>query len=228
MSLHRQDHTATVLTERDVALLQWIARHGVVTAEHIAQRYFAGQSAAYRRLRKLVSLGLIQRDPTHYRSPFVIRVTSAGARVAAVGVGPADLHIAEVPHALALVTLAERLLAAHPGAVLITEREYRAAQLRARREGTRPRLGRIPDGVLQLAPEAGATRIAIELDLTDKRRYALSRVINAYSEAFDPRPDADGFGAVWWFVNPPAVMRVRAAVEHARAGDFITVTEWRP
>lgn len=220
-------HSATMLTERDCAILQWVTRHGVVTAEHIAGRFFSGQSAAYRRLRKLIDLGLIRRDPTHYRHPFVIRVTPAGARVAGIGVGAADLHLADVPHTLALVTLTERLLVGHPGAVLITEREYRAAQLRALRDGTRPRLGRIPDGVLRLPSKNEATRIALELDLTNKRRYALTRIITAYIDAFDPRPDGDGFGAVWWYVNPSAVLRVRTAVEQAHANDVITVMEWR-
>lgn len=228
MDLYIHGHSTTVLTERDVALLQWVTRHGVVTAEQIARRFFSGQSATYRRLRKLIGLGLIRRDPTHYREPFVIRVTPAGARVAGIGVGAADLHLADVHHALALVDLSDRLVSEHPSAILITEREYRATLLRALRAGRRARMSRITDRVLHLAPEEGATRVAIELDLTNKRLYGLTRIITAYTDAFDPRPDGDGFGAVWWYVNPSAVMRVRAAVKHAHAGDFMTVVEWRP
>ncbi len=229
MNLHIHDHTAIMLTERDVALLQWITRHGVVTAEHVAQRYFSGQSAAYRRLRKLIGLKLIRRDPTYYRAPFVIRVTAAGTRVAAVGVGPAALVLAEVRHSLALVDLTERLLAQHPGATLITEREFRAAHLRLLREGRPEPCPRIPDGVLLLSPDEGKIRVALELDLTPKRVYALTRVIEAYSTAFNPTVGEEtGFSKVWWFVAGGAAERVRSLVHDKRADDFMIVREWRP
>ncbi len=229
MHLPIYGHNATMLTERDVALLQWITRHGVVTPEQVAHRYFSGQSAAYRRLRKLIGLTLIRRDPTYYRAPFVLRVTAAGARVADVGVGPAELVLAAVRHSLALVTLTESLLAQHPGARLITEREFRAAHLRLLREGTTEPCPRIPDGVLILSPDEGRTRVALELDLTPKRQFALTRVIDAYATTFTPTVGEEtGFGQVWWFVAGGAAERVRALVHDKRADDFMIVRDWRP
>jgi len=214
------------LTPRDTDILSWLGRHGLATPEQIARRFFRSQWAAYRRLRKLETMTLIRRDRTFWKAPYVLRLTIAGARVADAGVGPAELVLAEVRHALALVDLTETLLAEHPGATLVTEREFRAAQLRALRDGTCRRPGRIPDGVLQLSPDEGETRVALELDLTSKRAYAITRVIDAYTQLFSASPTDDGFGAVWWYVLPGTVERVRQIVQEARATDFIDVREW--
>jgi len=215
------------LTPRDKDLLCWLGHHGLATPEQAARRFFHSQWAAYRRLRKLESIALIRRDRTFWKAPYVLRLTTAGARVADAGVGPAELVLAEVRHALALVDLTEALLVEHPGAMLVTEREFRAAQLRALRDGTCRRPGRIPDGVLQLSSNEGGTRVALELDLTSKRAYAITRVIDAYTQLFSVTPTDDGFGAVWWYVVPGTVERVRKAVQEARVTDFIDVREWR-
>jgi len=223
------DMRGPALTPRDNSILRWLGRHGVVTAEQIQRRFFAGERAAYRRIHKLGEMGLIRRDPTYYRQPYVLRLTMAGARVANAGVGPAELVLAAVRHSLALVELTERLVAQHPGATLITEREFRARQLRALREGTLARCARIPDGVLVLAADEGGTRVAIELDLTPKRNYTITKVIDAYNTTFNPTSsDGEGFGQVWWFVAGGAVDRVRCVVVEQHAEDFITVQEWKP
>ncbi len=218
-----------VLTPRDSDILRWLGRHGLVTAEQIQRRFFAGERAAYRRIHTLGEMGLIRRDPTYYRQPYVLRLTMAGARVANAGVGPAELVLAAVRHSLALVELTERLVAQHPGATLITEREFRARQLRALREGTLQHCGRIPDGLLVLSPAEGGTHVALELDLTPKRAYGITRVIDAYNDAFSPTSgDEQSVNAVWWFVAPATIERVRAVVHEKRADDFITVQEWQP
>ncbi len=216
------------LTPRDTDILCWLGRHGLATPEQVARRFFHSTWAAYRRLRKLEAMALIRRDRSFWKAPSVLRLTTAGVRVADAGVGPAELVLAEVRHALALVDLTEALLAAHPGATLVTEREFRAAQLRALRDGTGRRPGRIPDGVLQLPPDEGETRVALELDLTSKRAYAITRIIGAYTQLFSATPTDDGFGAVWWYVLPGMVERVREIVQEARALDFIDVREWEP
>lgn len=218
-----------MVTPRDREILAWIGRHGVVTAEQVQHRFFAGERATYRRIQAVRTLGLVRRDATFYKQPYVLRLTTAGARVADVGVGPAQLILASVSHSLGLVDLTECLVAQHPGATLITEREFRARQLRALREGTSERCARIPDGVLVLAPDEGGMRVAIELDLTPKRAYGITRVIEAYNTTFNPNwSDEAGFNRVWWFVAGGAVERVRATVRDARADDFITVQEWHP
>jgi len=216
------------VTERDLGILRWMTRHGLVTADQVAHQFFTSPWAAYRRLRALGMLGLIRRDATHYRHPAVIRVTTAGARLAAVGVGPAPLVLDRVSHSLALVDLTERLLADHPDATLTTEREYKAHLLRALRAGVRPTKGRIPDGILRLSSPDGTLRVALELDLTAKGTRQVEQVITAYASLYIVAPIDEGFNRVWWYAAPGAVPRMQAIVDRENANFLIEVREWRP
>jgi DNA-binding CsgD family transcriptional regulator len=56
------------LTDRDIEILMWVTRHGVVTLEQIARRFFPtrqGLSAATQRVRKLCTMTppLLQLSP---------------------------------------------------------------------------------------------------------------------------------------------------------------------
>ena len=204
-----------------------MARHGVVTADDVAVRFFwreerqqPGIWAAYKRLGALRWLGLILQDKPFAAMPAVLRVTREGARIADVGVGPAPLVLSEIQHSLAIVRVTEALLKGHPGAELTTERELRAQRYRARQAGERSDgRGRTPDALLRL-PKKGAKSetIAIEVDVTRKDRRAIERVITAY--------DYERVDGVWWFVAPGRVERVRDVVRAMRADRRIEVRPW--
>ena len=212
-----------VVTPRDEKMLHFVGRHGVVTTAHVAGHLGMGQWAAYRRVRALIAAGLLRRDAVFWKQPEVLRLTPTGARLANLGLAPAELVAAEIRHQLSLVTLSERLLPAHPGSSFRTERELRAEQLRQwRDQGLRPALARIPDGVLVL--EAGE-RIALELDRTTKRPRDIERLIDVYRGMYSRDTD-EGYAGLWWYVRPEACARVRAAVAAKRADDLIHVEEW--
>jgi hypothetical protein len=211
-------------------MIRWIARHGVVLADHVGRVFFwhpdrgtYGQRATYRRLDALRQLGLIlyQRE---YGTPHkVIRVTREGARLADVGVRPAPYVLSELQHTLDVVALGEYLVRRHPGAELVTERELRAQRAREILAGTREfGLGRTPDGLLRFPGQAGSQgtplTIAIELDLTRKDQRALERIVSAYAyERFD---------RVWWFVKPFRAERMRTIVRAMQAENRMEVHEW--
>jgi hypothetical protein len=137
------------LTERDIEILRWITRHGVVTAELVGRRFFwrdeqetCGRWAAYRRLAALRELGLVLSDAPFAREPAVLRVTREGARIADVGLYPAPLVLSQLRHSLAVVALAEFLLAQHGGAELVTEGCARSATAIAATARTRHADGR--------------------------------------------------------------------------------------
>ncbi len=211
------------MTDRDVEIITWVALHGIVTPDQIAQHFFrrssgdVGRWAAYRRLRKLGELGLIRKDPVYWRHSQVIRVTGAGARLANADVGPANLVMAEVKHALAVVDLLERLRPVAPrGAEVTTERELRVQ--RRRELAANPRLkgrGRIPDAVLSW----GNQRIAIELDRTPKRSFDYERILRAYFQ--------ESYDKVWWYVGPAVADRLRTLVRQNQAADLVEVRIWR-
>lgn len=212
----------TQITDRDFAMLQWIGRHGVVAPEQIATHFFArdgggtGKWAAYRRLRKMESLRLVRRDSTFWHWPQVCRLTAKGAQFADVGLHPAHLVLAELRHTLALVDLTEQLLASHSGAILETERELRAERRHELAAGSRrPGRGRIPDAVLHLR---NGKDVAIELDLTPKRRRDLETILTAYKH--------EPYQQVWWYVLPQTVARVKEIVKASQADDFVTVRAW--
>jgi hypothetical protein len=219
------------LTERDVEVLGWMTRHGVVTAELIGRRFFGradtngyGRWAAYRRLRALRELGLVLSDKPFAHHPEVLRVTREGARVADLGLRPAPLVLSQLRHSIAVVWLTEYLLAEHPGAELTTEREMRAARYRELRDGTREtEQGRTADALLRIPTDGpgaqGIVSVAVELDLTRKDRRAMERMVRQY--------DYEKVDRVWWYVTPARLDRTRALVRELRAEDRIEVKAWR-
>lgn len=218
------------LTERDIEILRWITRHGVVTAELVGKRFFwrspdktYGKWAAYRRLAAMERLGLILRDKPFANEQAVLRVTREGARIADVGIRPAPLVLSQLRHTVAVVLLAEGLAAQHRGCELRTERELRAERYRLQRQGADTSGGRIPDVVLHIpAKGPGAQkikRVAVELDLTRKDRRAMERMILQYDQV-------DGIDAVWWYVLPVRVERTRNVIRDLAAEDRFEVREW--
>ena len=213
------------ITERDTDILVWVARHGIVTMEQIARRFWPPsqrQTAAAARVRKLCMAHppLLQRDATHIGEPSVIRVTPHGARLADVEIGPARLIHAEVHHALAIVDLTEALAEKYPKATLLTERERRAELYRAKRAGQRKMTGRIPDAVFVFPATGGKKErtVAVELDRTARSRTDAETVIKAYL--------AERYSEVWWYVRPSRVETVRALTKRMRVDDFIEVRPW--
>jgi hypothetical protein len=210
---------------RDLEILRWIARHGLVTPSQVAERFFSrddgrvGIWAAYGRLRALQQLGHVRRDRTFWGADGIIRLTREGADIADVGLGPARLIFANVPHDTAVVDLIEDLLADNPGATFETERELvadRYAQLRIGRRSIA--LGRMPDGVLTLAD---GTTVALELDLTPKRSRHVESIVSAYLSA--------SWDRLWWFVTSPRIaVRYRDVIQAHRADDVMEVRVWQP
>ena len=211
------------LTPRDREILAWIGRHGIVTPDHVARRFFVrpdgevGKRATYRRIDALVTLKLIRRDRTPFwHGPSVLRITAIGAQFGEVGVRPARLVEPELRHSLALVNLTEELAAANKGSVLRTEREIRTERWHGRQDGRfRPGKGRTADGELVL--KSGKT-VAIELDLTPKRSKDFERILRSYRQ--------ERYDLVWWYVVPGALDRVRKLVVDNRCDDFVDVRVW--
>jgi hypothetical protein len=228
MAVRRKTHGYQI-TPRDEEILRWTARHGVVTTEHIGRRFFwrrelgtYGRWAAIHRVKALEALGLMIRDKPFAHHPDVIRVTRMGAGLAGLELRPAPLVMSELRHTLAVVTLGEYLLAEHPGAELITERELRAARYRERRESARHVGGRCPDAVLRMpvrGPGAQAVRrVAIELDRVRKDARSMEAMIHAYDEEAD-------IDVVWWYVPRMHLARVQELVRSVRGEDRFDVRE---
>lgn len=217
------------LTDRDIEILVWVARHGIVTQDQIARRFFPpSQRKSYpsERVQRLCQSTppYLRRDHTYYREPSVLRVTIHGSRIAAevaqVGLAPARLVPAEIHHALGIVDLAEKLHAENPKATLLTERERRAQRYREKRAGQRKTTGRIPDVVLifEARGQKKERTVAVELDRTARSRMDAETVVKAYL--------SEHYTQVWWYVRPNRVDAVRQIVKRMRTDDFIEVRPW--
>jgi hypothetical protein len=219
--LRVSDNTArgTALTPRDVELIRYVARHGVCTPEQLTHRFFSGASACWRRLRALEGLGLLARQRTWWQGPRVLLATRLGTELAQADLPPARLNLAELEHALALVDLSEQLLTQNRGAFWITERELRRDAVRRQREAgmeTRPTRLRTPDGLLVV----GERRIAIELDLTNKRSEVYEQILKTYA-------GTPGIEGLWWFGRSQSMReRLAALGRRYQLADFLDVRPW--
>lgn len=207
------------LTARDLDIVLWTCRHGIVTSEQVSRRFFNGRPRnAYRRIAALVALRLLRRDAWLYNERLLLRVTTLGARLVSDSVGPAKLVLAEVRHGLALVDLIEDLIAQYPEARLTTERELHGQRYRERQTGERViGHGRMPDGLLTF-PDG--RKVGIELDISRKSAAVYGRLIRAYA--------AEHLDYVWWYVPSERVAEgLRSVVSKEYGDDRIKVVVWR-
>lgn len=61
------------ITGRDLEILRYVNRHGVVTAGQVAGRFFGTASAAYRRLKALTEAGYLKHDRVLFGQPVAER-----------------------------------------------------------------------------------------------------------------------------------------------------------
>ena len=103
-----------VVTVRDVEVLRWAGRHGVVSTEQIAERFWPAGCAGWtvrRRLSVLAEAGLLRADRPGWRQQSKLWLATArGLRWANVPLRPGRLVGWRLRHTLALVDLSEALL----------------------------------------------------------------------------------------------------------------------
>jgi len=206
------------LTTRDLEVLRDVVRFGALTVQQVSRRHFSSRQRANARLAALVAGGYLRGERVWYRGPSIYLATPAGARLADVGLPPGHLAVATLRHHLAVADLAEHLLAEHPGASWVTERELRRDGMTAVRDRGDGRLleglPHVPDGVLVLGD---GSRVAVELEASPKRQSAYERIFAWYAGTFD-------YAAVRWFCPAPAVeARLRKLVERQQVDDLISV-----
>src|SRR5438132_6792363 len=142
------------LTARDFAILRDLTRSSALTVDQVARRHFGAVNTAANRLAQLVAAGDVRVERPRYRGRAAYLTTPSGARLADVDLPAARFSPVTLPHQLAVVELADLLLAQHPGASWLTERELRRDEMRTARDRRRGWLvagtPHVPDGVLVL------------------------------------------------------------------------------
>jgi hypothetical protein len=123
-------HRSVQFTERDLAILRDLTRFWAMTVEQVARRHFGAVKTAANRLAALRDAGVVRVERPRFRGPSAYLTTATGARLAAVGLPAARFVPALMAHRLAVVDLADVLLARAPGATWIGERELRRDAMR--------------------------------------------------------------------------------------------------
>lgn len=184
--------------ERDLPALRDLVRFGVMTDDQIARRY-ADPSLASARLPHLKEAGIVELWCESLEGAQVYSPTRRAVRLAAVP----DIRLHEtstghLAHDIALVDLADYLVAHNPGARWIAEHQVRGflAQVapppRRMRGDTRHR----PDGLLL----SGEQRIAIELEHTDKYQARYTEISGWFVREW--RIDC-----VRWYIDQPRILQ---------------------
>jgi protein involved in plasmid replication-relaxation len=193
------------VTVRDVEVMRWVGRHGVVSTDQVAGRFWpvgCPKRLVRRRLAILERAGLLKAErPGWRRQSKVWLATASGLRLAEVALRPARLVGWRLSHDLALVDLSEQLPAKEAGGSWLTERELMVGGWR-----TSLKLRRLPDGLLV---QADGRRFAVELEASRKDAERLRRIVNDYLPAL-AGPNA--LAGVIWYARP----QLSTAVEHLR------------
>jgi hypothetical protein len=186
------------LNPLDIIVLRDLVRFGVLANDQIDRRYGEAKLASTR-LRLLVEGGLVSGWSPLIKDTAVYSATAAGA-----GAAPSELRatrpsLQHLRHDIAVVDLADYLLAHDSGADWRTEREV-GRTLRSGRPPTR--LGGLPappthkpDGLLL----TGGKRLAIELEHTDKGDLRYAYICRWFALTV-------GVDGVRWYVDDPKII----------------------
>lgn len=235
------------VTERDVAVLQFLARYRMATYPQLAAAFGISYTALRHRMPRLAREGLVVRKAIGKSTYSVWMPTDAGMKVADMDLTLPTLSWATVGHTLGLVDVGIRFEAL--GEVVVTEREIRAADTRdlptdrmqqaaemtgftgeqARLyivemgDGTK-QYAHIPDMVLARPPaeNGGARSVAVELELNHKPAAQWRKILAAYR-------NAPHISQVIYFTHQSKVRSgILAAAKEVGAEHMVKVRKFEP
>jgi len=211
--------------ERELGLVCWIGRAGVVQDAQVALRHPSGPDGAQAGLDRARKSGLLRRvDHPFSPHPPLHLATTAGLRACGLGrLGPAQARAPGLAHALGCVWLGLELEAEQGAAAVRYERELRVGPPAWARVGaSAPGAGAAESHRPDLTLEVGARRFAVELELSRKAPARLDAILAAYATS----PGLDG---VRYYAPDAGVGRlVAAAARRAGADGLVEVVTWAP
>jgi hypothetical protein len=223
----RHAHQRRQLPSQELmAILQWTARIGAVTAEALAHLHDTSIPSARAHLSTATRKRLLARHQLLVDRPALYTITRAGTRVTGLmGLDPARVSAANSLHTIACANAAAALQVCYPEQRIVGERELRHEERRrgapvasaVLREvaGSRALLHR-PDLVLCSSEPDRARPIAVEVELTIKAPRRLEEICRAWARSRDVS------GVL--YLAPPAVERaLHRAIVRVHAAERIVV-----
>lgn len=200
------------LTERDILLFKWINGHGFVTADQINRFLKVAKTTGYRRIKKLVDHGYIQKEKILHGAGAVHYITKQAKAASGDDLSILqNISLGGYVHDLSLVNLALDLSEKYE-VNFVPERRLRFW----RGLGSVGVEGHIPDGVLEFNEKK---KWAIELELSVKAASRLKKIIDGYASNFE-------YEEVHYFVNDNTVKNAvqkavtSAGVDHVKIHDM--------
>jgi hypothetical protein len=213
--------TTSTISLRDLEVLAFVARFGLVSASATARSAGTSRSVTYRREERWRKHGLIRVLPDVAGSGRLLACTPEGLR--AVGqeeLRPARVSIGRVRHAVAVAHVAAEL--ERQGERVLSEREIVAIE---RREGRHLYSAEIaggrfhrPDLVLTDGP------IGVEVELSQKASWRLDSIMRGWRSTVGE----DRLSGVRYLCSERAIRPVKRAVERTMTDELIEVVPIAP
>ncbi len=176
---------------QQLAIVEWTARLGAVTAEALAARESCSVRSARQRLLAAERAGLLTRERPLAAQPAVFTASRAGLRAAGIaGIEPARVSAANAMHSIECAAAAVTLERLYPEYRAMGERALRreealqAKPLASASLGTAADGGRLlhrPDIVLWPETSARSLPVAVEVELTVKAPRRLAAICRAWA-----------------------------------------------
>jgi hypothetical protein len=214
-----------MVTDRDRAIAEWIARLGAASAADVMARFGMGRTATYRRLAALVDQGVLATERLLYGEPALYVATRDGLQWARLArLEPCRVGVASARHFALCARLAVVLERREPAYRVWSEREVRVAELDAGGPVASAELGRLPDGrprlrradLVLMPRERDRRPVAIEVELAVKWARRLEAICRAWARC-------RLVDSVRYYASPAAARAVARAVERVQAHDVIEI-----
>jgi hypothetical protein len=220
--------------QRDLQVVRFIGRFGIVSLEHVMIELGCGRTAAYRRVARLIEKGLLERLDLVTDQPSVLRATKDGLRYGGLGLGVAQVSPGAVRHWLVCadqaLNIARSLTDQGTEFVLLTQREVPFAERvhgeaigRAKVHRSRSEPGprwHNPDFVVLFREfGSGWKTWAYEIELNPKTPARLREIMTAWISS-------RWIEQVIYICQPGQTMRaVKRAIEKPGIGSSVSVHE---
>ena len=206
----------TAISERDLDVLDFVARFGLVPARAARAWAGTGETVSYERERRWLTHGLVTTLEPINGSGRLLVCTREGLRsVGRDGLGPGLVSVGRRPHAIAVAEIAASL--ERGGHLVLGERELAALESETRRRIYSAELydGRFHRPDMALAD----SRIAVEVELSQKASWRLDSILRAWRSAVG----AGRFDKVRYLCGARALEPVKRSVERTATGELIEV-----
>lgn len=183
------------LTERDLAILQFINDFGFCEMPHLDRRFGLKKPRNYQVVNRLVEAGLVAHERVFHGRHGIYRLSAKGASYTDL---PALQRVAlgNYHHDVMLIDVYLKLRTLHPEATWLSERHLKRDKFL---DGV-GKHGHLSDGVL-VFPEGN--QIAIEVELSLKGKNRLERILKGYGGDFSMKE-------VWYYCSEGVAASVRS------------------